>query len=160
MTKAEPPVAPPLIGALMRVPVDAVYRRMLTDLHNAGFSDLVQAHFAVFRYPGPDNRRPSDLAAEVGMTRQAMNYLLGQLEGSGYLVRDDDPDDQRSRRVGLTKRGHAVVATIRSTVTDIESELEHQLGREQMAQLRTLLTDLNASSFVRESHNKQSPRSI
>ena len=104
---------PPLIGALMRMPVDAVYRRMLADLHDAGFTDLVPAHFAVLRYPGPDDRRPSDLAIEAGMTRQAMNYLLGQLEQSGYLVRQEDAVDGRSKRIQLTERGNSVGNTIR-----------------------------------------------
>lgn len=141
----------------MRMPLDAVYRRMLADLHEAGFTDLVPAHFAVLRYPGPDDRRPSDLAAEAGMTKQAMNYLLGQLERSGYLVRDDDPDNRRSRRVRLTERGRAVARTIRATVTDIEADLERELGRRHLAQLRELLTELNASALVRGSHD--APRS-
>jgi DNA-binding MarR family transcriptional regulator len=146
-----PPVGPPLIGALLRMPLDAVYRRMLADLHDAGFTDLVPAHFAVLRYPGPDDRRPSDLAAEAGMSKQAMNYLLGQLEGSGYLTRDHDPDDRRSRRVRLTDRGRAVARTIRATVAGIEAELEHEVGRDHVAKLRELLVELNGSAFVRGS---------
>jgi DNA-binding MarR family transcriptional regulator len=150
-----PPLGPPLIGALMRIPLEAVYRRMLADLHDAGFGDLVPAHFAVLRYPGPDGRRPSDLAVEAGMTKQAMNYLLGQLEQSGYLVRDDDPDNRRSRRVRLTERGRAAARTMRATVTDIEADLEHELGPRHVAQLRELLTELNASEFVKTSHDAQ-----
>lgn len=146
---------PPLIGALMRMPVDAVYQRMLAELHAAGFTDLVAAHFAVLRYPGPNDRRPSDLAAEVGMSRQAMNYLLGQLERAGYLVRRDNADDRRSRRVYLTERGQAVAETIRATVAEIESELEQQLGPEQFAQLRELLIKLNTCTIVRGSHDAE-----
>ena len=150
-------VGPPMIGALLRMPLDAVYRRMLADLHVAGYTDLVPAHFAVFRYPGPDNRRPSDLAEEVGMTRQAMNYLLGQLEQFGYLTRGDDPDDQRARRVRLTKQGRAVVRTIRATVARIEAELEQELGPEHLRKLRELLTKVNASEFVNGPHNTRHP---
>jgi DNA-binding MarR family transcriptional regulator len=40
------------------------------------------------------------------MTRQAMNYLLGQLEQLGYLVRENAPDNRRSKRIRLTDRGH------------------------------------------------------
>jgi hypothetical protein len=54
----------PLLGALIRMPLDAIQRRMLDDLHQAGFDDLVNAHSAVLRYPGPEGRRPSELAAE------------------------------------------------------------------------------------------------
>lgn len=140
----------PLIGALLRMPVDAVRRRMLEDLRSAGFTDVVPAHFAVFRYPGPQGRRPSDVAAEAGMSRQAMNYLLGELEQLGYLERREDPADKRSRRVELTKRGYAVRRSMRKSVADIEAELDRELGKDALAQLRRLLVALNDSAFVRE----------
>src|SRR5947208_15853391 len=112
--------APPLIGALVRRPAEAVHLRILREANEAGFTDLVPAHLAVLRYPGPNGRRPSELAAEVGCTKQAMNYLLGQLEQLGYLCRSDDVDDQRSRRVQLTQRGEALRKVIRRTVTRME----------------------------------------
>jgi DNA-binding MarR family transcriptional regulator len=149
MVRPESAPPQPLLGALMRMPVDAFHRRMLADLHAAGFADLVMAHFAVLRYPGPDGRRPSDLAIEAGMSRQAMNYLLGQLEEFGYLVRGGDPEDRRSRRVHLTERGRVVAQTMRGTVSAIEAQLEQELGREELDQLRELLTRLNASTAVR-----------
>jgi DNA-binding MarR family transcriptional regulator len=148
----EYPVGPPLIGALMRMPLDMIIARMLDGLHAAGFTDLVPAHLAVLRYPGPDDRRPSDLAAETRMTKQAMNYLLGQMEQMGYVTREDDPDDHRSRRVRLTARGHAAGQSIRRTVSQIEAELERELGPEQFTQLRRLLVELNATAFVRGQH--------
>ncbi len=133
----------------MRMPIDVVYRRMLGSLHEAGFTDVVAAHLAVLRYPGPDGRRPSELADDVGMSKQAMNYLLGQLEQLGYLTRVDDPGDGRSKRVHLTDRGRAAARTMRATVTDIESELREQLGAEEFGELRRLLSRLNESPFVR-----------
>src|SRR3954468_17623307 len=145
LTDAEPeyPLGPPLIGALTRIPADAFVARILVDLHVAGFTDLVPAHFAVMRYPGPQDRRPSELAAEAGMTRQAMNYLLGQMQQLGYLIRDGDPDDQRSKRVRLTDRGHAAARAIRQSVAGIEAELERELGSEEFEHLRRLLIRLN-----------------
>ena len=140
---------PPLIGALLRRPIDAVHARILHEAIAAGFTDLVPAHLAVLRYPGPDGRRPSDLAAEAGMSKQAMNYLLGQLEDIGYLVRTDDPDDQRAKRVHLTERGNALRGTIRRTVAKIEQELEAELGSRAYAQLRDLLVRLNETATVR-----------
>ena len=153
----EYPLGPPLIGALLRMPADAVRERMLAGLHEAGFTDLVPAHLAVLRYPGPEDRRPSEIAAEAGMTKQAMNYLLGQMQQLGYLVRDDDPDDQRSKRIRLTQRGHAVARAIRKTVAEVEAELEDQLGAARFAQLRDLLVELNATAVVRGDLGSQAP---
>jgi DNA-binding MarR family transcriptional regulator len=85
------------------------------------------------------------------MTRQAVNYLLGELERLGYLTRAPDPDDRRSRRIGLTDRGEAVRQMIRATVAEIETELAAELGPESLDQLRELLTRLNATALVRGS---------
>jgi DNA-binding MarR family transcriptional regulator len=149
MTDLESAIGPPLIGALLRAPTDAIRARMLAELHAAGFTDFVAAHFAVLRYPPPEGLRPSDLAISAGMTRQAMGYLLGQLEQFGYLTRGDDPDDQRSKRIRLTPRGYAATQTIRQTVAGIESELAEELGGEPFAQLRELLVRLNHSTTIR-----------
>jgi DNA-binding MarR family transcriptional regulator len=157
MQPPEQPVGPPLIGTLLRRPAETLRSRLLDDLHAAGFDDLVAAHLAVLRYPGPHGRRPSDLAAETAMTRQAMNYLLGQLEKAGYLTRRGDPHDQRSRHIYLTIRGHAALHTIQQAMSGIEAELEQELGQTQMTQLRELLVKLNATRTVQPVRAPQQP---
>ncbi|HEX3453002.1 MAG TPA: MarR family winged helix-turn-helix transcriptional regulator [Gaiellaceae bacterium] len=134
---------PPLIGALLRMPWEQVLQRMLTRLHEHGFDDLDTPHLNLVLYPGPQGARPSELAARRGMSKQAVNYLLGELERRGYLRRDADPDDRRSKRIALTPRGERAAYTIRDAVRDIERDWEKQLGRERFAQLRTLLLELN-----------------
>jgi len=146
----DPPVGPPMIGALLRMPLDAVMARMLDGLHADGFGDLNAAHLPVLRWPGPDGRRPSDLARETRMSRQAINYLLGELERLGYVVRRDDPDDRRSKRVHLTGRGREVVRSVRGTVRAVERELEEELGPDRLGRLRELLQDLNGTRMVRD----------
>jgi DNA-binding MarR family transcriptional regulator len=138
------PLGPPLIGALLRMPVDVVRARMLAALHEQGFTDIVAAHLVLLRWPGPQGRRPSEIAAESEMSKQAVNYLLGQLETLGYLARRPDPDDHRSRQVHLTGRGRDVAMTMRATVSEIEAEWTALLGREDFEQLKALLTRLSA----------------
>jgi DNA-binding MarR family transcriptional regulator len=137
-------LGPPLLGALLRMPVDVIRARMIDALHEHGFTDLIAAHLIVLRYPGPDGRRPVDIAAQSGMSKQAVNYQLGQLEALGYLDRVTDPDDHRSKRVRLTKRGHAAMQTIRAAVTEVEQEWAQSLGADDLERLRTLLTRLAA----------------
>jgi DNA-binding MarR family transcriptional regulator len=133
----------PLIGALLRIPWEDVRRRMLERLHERGFDDLDHAHLSVFLYPGPEGARPSELAARLRISKQALNYLLGELERLGYLERRPDPDDQRSRRVALTRRGNRVVRTIRDAVAEIETEWSSRLGAKRFEQLRGLLQELS-----------------
>jgi DNA-binding MarR family transcriptional regulator len=136
-------LGPPLIGALLRMPVDVVRRRMLEALHDCGFTDIVPAHLVVLSWPGPQGRRPSDIAAQAQMTKQAVNYLLGQLEDLGYLQRRPDAEDQRSRRVYLTPRGRALAEAIRSSVREIEAQWRALLGDGDFDRLRALLIRLN-----------------
>lgn len=136
-------LGPPLIGALLRMPVEVVRRRMLERLHDAGFTDFELGHTRVLQYPGPQGQRPSELASQLGMSKQALNYQLGELERMGYLERRPDPDDQRARQVVLTDRGIAAGRVMREAVADLEAEWSGLLGRERFDQLRALLRDLN-----------------
>jgi DNA-binding MarR family transcriptional regulator len=140
---AEQPFGPPLIGALLRVPWEAVQRHMLERLHERGFDDLDAAHLNVFQYPGPQGTRPSELAARLRISKQALNYMLGELERLDYLERRPDPDDLRSKRVALTPRGASAIGVIREAVGEVEAAWARQLGPERFAQLRNLLLELN-----------------
>jgi DNA-binding MarR family transcriptional regulator len=139
------PPGPPLIGALLRMPWEVVQRRMLERLHERGFDDLDAAHLNVFQYPGPQGSKPSELAARLRISKQALNYLLGELERLDYLERRPDPDDLRSKRVALTPRGASAIRVIRETVGEIEATWAQQLGSKRFAELRSLLLDLNQS---------------
>jgi DNA-binding MarR family transcriptional regulator len=135
--------APPLIGALLRAPWEAVQRHMLERLHERGFADFDAAYLSVFQYPGPQGARPSELAARLRMSKQALNHLLGQLEKLDYLERRPDPDDLRSRRIALTARGNSAIYVIREAVAEIEDSWAQQLGPKRLAQLRQLLLDVS-----------------
>ena len=143
---AEPAVGPPLIGALLRGPLEVVRRHMLERLHERGFADLEAAHLNVLQYPGPHGMRPSELAARLRISKQALNYQLGHLERLGYLGRRQDPDDGRSTRIILTDRGLSLIPVIREAVGEVETAWTQQLGPKRFAQLRSLLLELNGSA--------------
>jgi len=139
------PLGPPLIGALLRAPWEAVRRRMLERLHEHGFDDLDAAHLNIFLYPGPQGTRPSELAARLRISKQALNYLLGDLERSGYLERYADPHDARSKRIALTPRGVLAGQNMRVAVSEIEHDWKQRLGPKRFAQLHQLLAELSDS---------------
>ena len=141
----EKPFGPPLIGALLRMPWDAVQQHMLDRLHTSGFEDFDAAYLTVFQYPGPQGTRPSELAARLRISKQALNYLLGELERLGYLERRGDPDDLRSKRIALQPRGIAAVGVIREAVSEVEAAWAQQLGAKRFDDLRNLLLELNGS---------------
>ena len=136
------PLGPPMIGALLRIPWEAVQEHILERLHREGFTDIDPSYLIVVQYPGPQGERPSDLAARLRISKQALNHLLRQLEHLGYLERRPDPDDRRSKRIALTSRGARAATTIREAVADLETTWANQLGPKRFDQLRTLLRDL------------------
>jgi DNA-binding MarR family transcriptional regulator len=142
-SRAVEPFGPPLIGALLRMPWEAVQQHMLERLHERGFDDLDAAHLNVFQYPGPQGARPSELAIRLRISKQALNYLLGELERLDYLERRPDPDDLRSKRIALTRRGTAAIGVIREAVGEIEATWAQRLGPKRFAELRSLLLELN-----------------
>jgi len=137
---------PPLIGALLRAPWEAVHGRMLAGLHQRGHTDLTAPHLSVLQYPGPEGMRPSDLATRTRMTKQALNYLLGQMERLGYLMRAADGADQRVRRIRLTSRGREASAAMREVVLEVEAEWAQGLGPRRFAELRELLIELDGTT--------------
>ena len=138
-----------LIGALLRVPAQAIHRRIIGELNAAGFDDLRVPHMAVLQFPGPDGVRPGMLAERAGMSKQAMNQLLRSLEGLGYLARSDAPDTGRARIVRLTKRGRAAYAKIHAILRDIEREWSTELGAEHFTRLKELLLEVWQSPLIR-----------
>ena len=137
-----------LIGALLRLPAEAIHRRIINELNAAGFKELRVPHMAVLQFPGPDGVRPGVLAERAGISKQAMNQLLRSLEALGYLSRSDVPDEGRARIVRLTKRGRAAWAKIHDILRDIEHEWGAELGPKHFTQLKELLLRVWVSGQV------------
>ena len=142
IARTKPARAPltPLIGSLLRLPHEVVTERLLLVLADKGF-DITATELGVFLYPGPDGRRPVDLARQCHMTRQAMNYVLAGLERRGYIERQDVAGTA-ARVVHLTAKGWETVEPIRSCAVEIEQEWAAHLGAQRFEALRDTLHDL------------------
>ena len=138
-----------LIGALLRVPAQAIHRRIIKELNAAGFKELREPHMAVLQFPGPDGVRPGTLAERSGLSKQALNQLLRSLEGLGYIVWSDAPDEGGGRIIGFTKRGRAAYSKIHDILRDIEREWSFELGPKRFAHLKELLFRVWNSPLIR-----------
>jgi DNA-binding MarR family transcriptional regulator len=145
---ADRPAVPPLIGVMLRVPAQAIQRRLMDGLNASGFPDLLLAHMPVLQYPGPNGCRPVELAQRAGMSKQAMNQLLQSLERLGYISRTDAADDGRARSVRFTKRGEAAWMRMTELLTTIEAEWRATLGAERFDLLKRLLGDVWQSELI------------
>lgn len=110
-------------------------------VNEAGFSDVSRAHVSLFRYPGLDGSRPTELADELQISKQAVNDLLRDLERGGYIHREIHAADRRSRIIRLTPRGVALEQTILTAARNAEVHLEHKLGPTKLRSLRKTLLE-------------------
>jgi len=138
-----------LIGALLRIPAQAIHRRIIHELNAAGFEELRVPHMAVLQFPGPDGVRPGALAERAGMSKQAMNQLLRSLEHLGYLVRADAPNEGRARIIRLTNRGRAAYSRSHEILREVEREWSTELGPNRFNQLKELLLRVWESPLTR-----------
>jgi len=141
----------PYIGALLRVAWQWVREQMYAGVVAAGFDDLNAAHVGLWRYPGLDGLRPSQLADRAGITKQSVNDLLGHLERHGYLLRVPDSADGRVRVIRLTSKGRRLQETIYAEAGAAQLRIAEILGPRRFAQLQNsleLLTEQLAGSFA------------
>jgi len=129
------------VGALLRLAWQRVRARIGGAVHAAGFSDLQETHLLVFSYPPPDGVRPSELARRLGMSRQAANHVIAQMEAMGYLKRRAAPGGKR-RLVYLTARAWRVADVIFACLTDLEAEWARAVGKERFADFMAVLRAL------------------
>jgi DNA-binding MarR family transcriptional regulator len=59
---------------------------------------------------------------------QAVKPLLDHLEHCGYLKRVPDRDDHRAQRTHTTARGKHLMAAASAIITEIDQDIERQLG--------------------------------
>lgn len=127
------------IGAFLRFALDEVRRRIYEGVVAHGFVDVRPSHVTLFRWPGPDGRRPTQVAADVGISKQRVNDLLRDLEQLGYLALQPDPSDSRARTIRLSDRGlrlHRVAVAIHA---ELEQEWSASVGQRRYDQMRATL---------------------
>jgi DNA-binding MarR family transcriptional regulator len=117
---------------------------LIEQLRAAGYDDITPAHIYVFQTPGPDGKRPTELAQGALMSKQAMNHLLSGLEELGYIDRVAAPGDGRARVVRLTAKGRRLTRFIQQTSARIERRWEDELGTGQTSAVRDALEILDA----------------
>lgn len=132
----------PYIGALLRMAHQEVLSRLLTALADRGLGDINRAYFGLFQYPPIDGMRPIDLAKRLGVSKQALNHLLGQLEKLGYLQRRHEQPNGHAA-IYLTERGWLVVESNVATMRQLEADWQRQLGKERFADLKAALKELS-----------------
>ncbi len=137
----------------MRVCWQWVRDRISSGVIAAGYDDVTPAHVGLFRYPGLNGQRPTELADQMGITKQSVNDLLVHLEQHGYLVREPDLVDRRARVVHLTPKGRRLEKTVTRESRAAEVRIAEILGSRRFADVREALEEL-AEAFSESELNE------
>lgn len=118
--------------------------RLLQHLADAGHDDVSASHIHLLRHLDPGGLRMSQLAADAGLSKQAVSQLVRPLIQRDLVALTPDPDDGRAKRVVWTDHGQLVLQAAIRAATEIESDYIDLLGEETYLATRTTLERLIA----------------
>lgn len=85
--------------------------------------------------------RPAELARRLGISRQAVQQLLADLQTRGLIELVNDPADARAKIIRYSKRGVQIGEVTVRALEHIDSEIEKRLGAKTLAHLRRILLE-------------------
>lgn len=100
------------------------------------------AHTALFPHLDFEGIRLTDLAAKVGVTKQAVGQLVDDLAALGMVERVSDPDDSRAKRIRFSRRGYGALMHGLGVLVQIQNTLAAAVGARRMRALHETLQRL------------------
>ena len=100
-----------------------------------GFADLRPAHGFAFARLAPDGATATDLAAHLGVTKQAASQLVDEIVRKGYAERRPHPRDARARLIVLTERGWACTRAAEEAAAEVVDGWAALLGEGEVRAL-------------------------
>ncbi|HSS40796.1 MAG TPA: MarR family transcriptional regulator [Polyangia bacterium] len=97
------------------------------------------AHTALFPHLDFEGIRLTDLAAKVGVTKQAVGQLVDDLARLGMVERIADPADKRAKLIRFSRRGYAALMHGLGVLRDLEQALAAAVGARRMRELHETL---------------------
>ena len=136
---------PLLLFAAFRAVIDRAH----AELAEHGHPDVRPMHGFVFQAIGTGGTTAVELAARLGVTKQAAGKTITALERQGYLERAADPRDARAKTVRLTARGVEVLELSARAFDAVQAQWAETLGDDRLAELHEDLRTLAPGELFR-----------
>ncbi|HVU92761.1 MAG TPA: MarR family transcriptional regulator [Jatrophihabitans sp.] len=117
----------------------AVADRLDSAVERAGVDGMRPSFGFVIRALAERDRRLTELAELLAVTKQAAIKVVDEMERQGFVERVADPDDRRAKMLRLTPKGRQVRRAALAASRRMEAELRRDVGDETTAALRTAL---------------------
>ncbi|MEU9736328.1 MarR family winged helix-turn-helix transcriptional regulator [Streptomyces sp. NPDC048002] len=124
------------LSAALLAAAGELTRRINDGVAARGFEELRPAHGFAFARLAPHGATATELAAHLGVTKQAASQLVDELARKGYVERRPHPGDARARLVVLTERGRACTRAAEEAMADAVRAWGELLGEGELRALR------------------------
>ncbi|WP_338694920.1 MarR family winged helix-turn-helix transcriptional regulator [Streptomyces sp. Q6] len=114
-----------------------------------GFEGVRPAHGFAFSRISFGGATATDLAAHLGVTKQAASQLVDELVRKGYVERQPHPSDARARLVVLTERGWACTRAAEEAAADAVRPWVERIGEREARELGERLLALAPNGPLR-----------
>lgn len=132
----------PEVGALLRMAWEELIDELFTKLAAAGFDDLRPVHRSIIRDILVEGLRPTELATRLGLSKQAVNDILRELEAKGYISLEPDPEDGRAKRIVVSDRGRRFTATAARLSRAVGRRWAAHVGERRFEVFESVLRDI------------------
>lgn len=108
-------------------------------LHDRGWPDVSRSQSMVMTNIVSGIVRPSDIARNIGVSRQAIHSTINQMVKLGVVQLEPDPDDRRHMIVSLTEVGTRMRKDAQRAMDTLTAQIADVLGQKQFDALLAAL---------------------
>lgn len=120
--------------------------RFAAEMVAAGHHWYAEARSSVVPYVALNGTRQADIVARMGLSKQAVQQLIVDLEKSGILRREPDPDDGRGKIVRFTDLGLEAQKDSQIAKQKVEAEIRQRLGDRDFDRLMEILGKIGSEA--------------
>jgi DNA-binding MarR family transcriptional regulator len=111
-------------------------------LDKLGYEGIRPADGMAFQVLKGDGLTGTELAAQLGITKQAVSVMVDHLEKLGYVARANHPSGGRRQLIQLTEKAHVHLDVAGTVLHELESEIISKTGKIPLYTLRITLAEM------------------
>ena len=118
-------------------------------LKQRGWNNVTRSQSLILSNIAFGVRRASQLARNLGVTRQAISQMLAEMERKGLVASQSDPSDGRAQIVNFSKQSQGIRNDAMELLARIESEIAERIGKRKFDALTAALrSDWGSTEFI------------
>ncbi|MDP3307093.1 MarR family winged helix-turn-helix transcriptional regulator [Methylotenera sp.] len=114
---------------------------LLASLNAQGWPNISHSQSIVMAYLPNEGIRISELARRLGISRQAAQKSVSELEMAKLVTTEIDPTNLSAKTVILTHQGKAIVKAALDAFAEIEQQLSARIGNAEISHMRMVLEE-------------------